>query len=124
LRESAEDAIRRVRAGEHRLAYDARSGARSLIVELCAPLVAGAVALVASLWLVPWLAIALGIAIAAILRGFAGHFATAIQRWWLVSTELVNAVVTRVDVLASEHRRHAHAVVSLRAADDTHFGLP
>jgi hypothetical protein len=86
------------------------------IGELCGPLLAGAIALVGSLWLAPWIAIVLAVALAAIVRGIAGPLAIAMQRWRTVSTDFADAVVSGVDVLVSRHRRYAHAVVSVRAA--------
>jgi Domain of unknown function (DUF6391) len=116
VRESAEDAIRRIRAGEHALAYSDDCGARVMIGELCGPLLAGMIALVGSLWLAPWIAIVLAVAFAAIVRGLAGPLAIAMQRWRTVSTDFADAVVSGVDVLVSRHRQYAHAVVSVRAS--------
>jgi hypothetical protein len=115
VRESTEDAIRRIRLGERALAYHPRCGARSVIANTWAPCVAGAFALLASLWLAQWLAIVFAVALGAGMWLAAGWLAIAVQRWRTVSTGFADAVVSAVDVLVAEGEL-AHVVVMVRGS--------
>jgi hypothetical protein len=114
VRASAEEAIRRILRGEHALAYHRDCGARLMLAKVWGPLTAGAIALIASLWLAPWLAIALAVAFAVLARLLAGRLAFALQRWRTVSTDFAHAAVSTVRIAVDATL--FHAVVVLRGS--------
>lgn len=112
--DAAREAIRRVIAGEHALAYSVNCGT-SYLVAIClfglAVVGAGLGARVLGAPLgIMWAATVGAVLVA---RGVARRAGLAMQRWLTVSTDLANATVTRVDRTVTSDGDRIVAVVAL-----------
>jgi len=114
IRDAARDAIRRVIAGEHGLAYHERCGT-SYVVALCLHAIAivgaglGAYALGAPTGLL-WAAT---VGAGAIVRVVARRTGLLVQRWLTVSTDLAHATVTRVERRVTSSGDRLEVVVAI-----------